>query len=94
MNVKIFIDFWNLQLSWNEYHSRLGTTSRVRIPWENTLPQVLVTKVGSNAVYAGTHVYASINPRSPNDRKLNSFLQTMDMFQGYKVNVKKARQTY
>ncbi|MEK9137925.1 MAG: NYN domain-containing protein [Bacteroidota bacterium] len=91
MNVKIFIDFWNLQLSWNEYHSRLGNTSRVKIPWEKALPQVLLSKVGSNAVYAGTHVYASINPRSPNDRKLNSFLQTMDMFQGYKVNVKERK---
>ena len=26
MNVKIFIDFWNLQLSWNEYHRKLGSS--------------------------------------------------------------------
>jgi len=91
MNVKIFIDFWNLQLSWNEYHKKLSAGKTVRIPWENTLPQVLLSKVGPNAVYAWTHVYASINPRSPNDRKLNSFLQTMDMFQGYKVIIKERR---
>jgi len=24
MRVKIFIDFWNFQLSWNEYHQRKG----------------------------------------------------------------------
>ena len=87
VKVKIFIDFWNLQLSWNEYHTKRGSTKPVRIPWDKTLPKVLLSRIGDTAVYAGTHVYASINPRSPNDRKLNSFLQTMDMFQGYKVVV-------
>ena len=91
MNVKIFVDFWNLQLSWNEYHRKLGATSPVRIPWEKTLPQLLVSRVDKAATYAGTHVYASINPRSPNDRKLHSFLQTMDLFPGYKVIVKERK---
>jgi uncharacterized LabA/DUF88 family protein len=91
MKVKIFIDFWNLQLSWNEYHKRIGATKSIRIPWEKTLTRVLLSRIDANAIYAGTHVYASINPRNPNDRKLNSFLQTMDMFQGYKVNVKERK---
>lgn len=91
MKVKIFIDFWNMQLSWNEYHRKLGVAEPVRIPWEKKLPQVLLAKVGNTAEYAGTHVYASINPKSPNDRKLNSFLQTMDMFPGYKVMVKERK---
>ncbi len=91
MKVKIFVDFWNLQLSWNEYHKKLGATPPIRIPWEKTLPKVLLSRVAKDAVYAGTHVYASINPRSPNDRKLNSFLQTMDLFPGYKVIVKERR---
>jgi uncharacterized LabA/DUF88 family protein len=87
MKVKIFIDFWNLQLSWNEYHEGLGATERVKIPWERTLPQVLLDKVDKNAIYTGTHVYASIKPKSPHDRKLRNFLQTMDLFPGYKVIV-------
>jgi uncharacterized LabA/DUF88 family protein len=91
MKVKIFIDFWNIQLSWNEYHRKLGAKGTIKIPWEDTLPNALLKKVGADAVYAGTHVYASINPRSPNDRKLNSFFQIMDMFQGYKVNVKERK---
>ena len=91
MKVKIFIDFWNLQLSWNEYHSRLGFTTPVRIPWEGTLPQVLLSKVGEDSEYAGTHVYASINPKSPKDRRLRSFLQQMDLFQGYKVIIKERK---
>lgn len=89
--VKIFIDFWNLQLSWNYYHSGLGAITPVRIPWEKTLPQVLLNKVDKQAEYAGTHVYASINPKSENDRKLNAFLHSMDLFAGYKVIVKERK---
>jgi uncharacterized LabA/DUF88 family protein len=91
MRVKIFVDFWNLQLAWNEYHWKNGATGTIRIPWESKLPQVLIGKVGIDAVYEGTHVYASINPRSPDDRSLNSFLQVMDMFPGYKVLVKERK---
>lgn len=91
MKVKIFIDFWNLQLSWNEYHERLGATTPIKIPWEGTLPQVLLSKVGKDSEYVGTHVYASINPKSPKDRRLHSFLQQMDLFQGYKVIVKERK---
>ena len=92
MKVKIFIDFWNLQLSWNEYHGRLGdATTPVKIPWEEILPQVLLNKVGKDSEYAGTHVYASINPKSPKDRGLRSFLQQMDLFPGYKVIVKERK---
>jgi uncharacterized LabA/DUF88 family protein len=91
MKVKIFIDFWNLQLSWNEYHRKLGTADPVRIPWETKLPQTLLNKVDKKAEYVGTHVYASINPRSPKDRKLRSFLQIMNMFSGYTVIVKERK---
>jgi len=91
MKVKIFIDFWNLQLSWNEYHDSLGATTRVKIPWEKSLPQVLLNRIGEDSEYAGTHVYASINPKSPMDRRLNSFLQRMDLFPGYKVIVKERK---
>ncbi|MBM4161394.1 MAG: NYN domain-containing protein [Ignavibacteria bacterium] len=91
MRVKIFIDFWNLQLSWNEYHQNLGSSATVKIPWNKTLPQVLLSRVGSDAVYAGTHVYASVNPKSAADRKLNAFLQIMDTFPGYRVTVKQRR---
>ena len=49
---------------------------------------MLLSKVDSGAEYMGTHVYASINPKSEPDRRLRAFLQTMDMFPGYKVIVK------
>ena len=89
MKVKIFIDFWNLQLSWNQYHGMEG--GPVKIPWEK-IPEVLLNKVGENySEYAGTHVYASINPKSPKDRGLRFFFQQMDLFQGYKVIVKERK---
>jgi len=91
MKVKIFIDFWNLQISWNEYHNKLGASEPIKIPWEKTLPKVLLSRLGEGAIYAGTHVYASINPKSPNDRKLQSFLQIMDLFSGYKVIIKERK---
>lgn len=91
MKIKIFVDFWNLQLSWNDYHKKLGVIDPVRIPWERTLPHVMMNRIDKGYEYAGTHVYASINPKSPNDRRLNSFLQTMDLFPGYKVIVKERK---
>ena len=91
MKVKIFVDFWNLQISWNEFHKKNGEKGTVKIPWEKTLPNVLVAQIGADAVYAGTHVYASINPKSANDRGLNSFLQIMDTFSGYKVITKERK---
>lgn len=91
MKVKIFIDFWNLQINWNEYHNKLGATAPVNIPWGDKLSSVLVGKAGSGAEYSGTHVYASINRRSGKDRTLNSFLQTMDLLPGYKVIVKERK---
>lgn len=91
MKVKIFIDFWNLQLAWNEYHLKMGVRGLVKIPWENTLPQVLLNKVSKDSEYAGTHVYASINPKSSKDRNLRSFLQQMDLFQGYKIIIKERK---
>ena len=60
--VRIFVDFWNLQITWNEYHQRRGARRQVRIPWHPRLYEVLVRTVAEGAVYAGTHVYASYAP--------------------------------
>lgn len=68
MRVKLFIDFWNFQLSWNDYHRQRGAAGVVRIPWKPLLYEVLVRNIDPNAVYAGTHVYASFDPQNPADR--------------------------
>lgn len=86
--VKIFLDFWNFQLSWNEFHERRGSRQQVRIPWSPQLPQVLVQRVDPGAIYAGTHVYASHSPWHANDHKLRRFFNVMDGFTGYDVLLK------
>jgi uncharacterized LabA/DUF88 family protein len=94
MRIKIFIDFWNFQLSWNEYHARSGRTDRPPIPWHPKLVDVIVKHVGAgNGVYAGTHVFVSIDPDSQKDRKLRGFLNVMDGFPGYDVLVKERKPT-
>jgi uncharacterized LabA/DUF88 family protein len=85
--VRIFIDFWNFQLSWNEFHTRRGSRQLVRIPWWPQLPNVLVRRIADDAVYAGTHVYASHNG-GPTDHKLRRFFNVMDGFTGYDVILK------
>ncbi len=69
----------------------MGATKTIPIPWEEKLPQVLVSKAGPGATYFGTHVYASIDPKNHKDRSLHSFLQQMDLFAGYKVLVKERK---
>jgi len=91
MRVKIFIDFWNFQLSWNEFHQRKGASSVVRIPWNPLLYETLVRHVDPAAVYAGTHVYASYDPNNPADKKLRGFLNVMDGFPGYDVLLKERK---
>ena len=92
MRIRIFIDFWNFQLSWNQYQYAQGKTPKeASIPWENTLPQVLVERANPKGVYVGTNVYASINRDNEKDRGLNRFLHAMDGFAGYNVTVKERR---
>lgn len=88
MRVKLFVDFWNFQLSWNDYHQRAGATEIVRIPWKPRLYEVLVAQVDPNGIYAGTHVYASYDPLSKKDTGLRKFLDVMDAFPGYDVTIK------
>ena len=41
--IRIFIDFWNFQLSWNGYHSSRGKGPKeAKIPWEEVLSNVIV----------------------------------------------------
>ena len=60
--VRIFIDFWNLQIQWNTCHAKQGTVGLVQIPWKD-LPKILTAEAASGhpAKYAGCQVYASID---------------------------------
>jgi hypothetical protein len=91
--VRIFVDFWNFQLNWNEYHSAAGSGKVIYIPWKE-LPSVLVaeTSSGQAAKFAGAHVYASIDPDNSRDRKLNQWLHhTLASYTGYSIDVRERR---
>ncbi len=70
---------------------REETPRDAKIQYEDILPRVLVERANPKGVYVGTHVYASINPASDADRRLNTFLHAMDGFAGYNVTVKQRR---
>lgn len=94
-NVKLHIDFWNLQLSWNSYFGVRSGHAPVRLGWRN-LPAILVSELptilgaGTPFVHKGTRVYASVNPeKGGRDEPLKKFLfGTLGQFTGYQVMVR------
>jgi hypothetical protein len=92
--VRLFIDFWNFQISWNEYHRQLGVTEVIGIPWKDVLPTVLIAEVakGQPAKFAGGHVYASVDPNNPKDKGLSGWLHhVLASFTGYSIVVKERK---
>ncbi len=93
MRVRIFIDFWNFQLCWNECHARLGAKEPVQIPWKD-LPQTLSTEAakGQPSRFTGAIVYASIDPNNPRDKKLKNWLHHgLSSYTGYSLVVKERK---
>lgn len=93
LRVRIFVDFWNLQIQWNDLHKALGSKDTVPIPWKE-LPQVLCAEVakGQTVKFAGAAVYASIDPNRPKDKGLSNFLHhTLASYTGYSVVVKQRK---
>jgi uncharacterized LabA/DUF88 family protein len=98
MRVRIFIDFWNFQLCWNECHSHLGAKDKVQIPWKD-LPLILSAEAGKGQPvrFTGAIVYASIDPNNQNDKKLKNWLfHGLSSYTGYSIVVKqrKPRKTF
>jgi len=91
--VRMFVDFWNFQLNWNEYFLSTATGKVIYIPWRH-LPGVLISELskGESAKFAGAHVYASIDPTNPKDRKLNQWLHhTLASYTGYSIDVRERK---
>lgn len=88
--VRLFIDFWNFQLNWNDYHYHAGASGVIPIPWKE-LPAILTAAVskGQPVRFTGAHVYASIDPSNPKDGKLNKFFHhSLASYTGYIVDVR------
>jgi hypothetical protein len=64
--VRLFIDFWDFQLHWNEFHTRTGATVPVQILWRE-LPGILTAEVskGQPVRFTGAHLYASVDQSNP-----------------------------
>lgn len=87
MRVRIFIDFWNFQLSIN------SAEAGFRIDWRN-VGQVLAAEAAALLTpapahtFEGMHVYGSYDPAKPNDNKLKHwFANTLDKMPGTHVVV-------
>lgn len=96
-NVRLFIDFWNFQLSWNQNNPPIHGKP-IRIAWKDIpavmigeLPSILGT--GSAYAYKGTRVYASVNPSAGSkDEGLKKFLHNvLGQMTGYQVHVRDRR---
>jgi uncharacterized LabA/DUF88 family protein len=82
--VRIFVDFWNFQLSMK------NVDEHFKIDWTK-LPHVLVRRIADvlapdSAHYAGMHVYGSYDRNKPNDVRLkNWFMNFLDKQPGTNV---------
>ena len=92
--VRMFVDFWNFQLGWNQIHQHPGTGDIVPIPWKDVLPSVLIAEAakGQAAKFNGAHVYASVDPNNPKESALRGWLHHgLKSFPGYSVIVKERK---
>lgn len=76
---RIFIDFWNLQLTINEREEKSGASNRFAIDWNN-LPSVLISeaekRLGMSCTYEGTHVYTSFDGKTAAGKKHGNWAKT------------------
>ncbi len=89
--VRIFIDFWNFQINWNEY---IGND---KIDWK-ILPRELINQsekvlkevgINNSLQLLETCVYTSISKDKPNMLKQKQWLSNiLDRFPGYRVFIR------
>lgn len=85
LRVRIFVDFWNFQLSMK------GVDPNFKVDWAKLGPVLSVEAAKLIDVtlapkYEGLHVYGSYDPAKPADAKLkNWFNNTLDRMPGVKV---------
>lgn len=84
MRARIFVDFWNLQLTINEH-----VGYNFKIDWRALSPRLITEAescLGSTLQFDGANVYLSYDPKTkPGRNLLNWSLNTLDRFPGIKV---------
>ncbi|HEU0131831.1 MAG TPA: NYN domain-containing protein [Mycobacteriales bacterium] len=95
---RIFIDYWNYQLSWNDRMGRDATGSRVGCDW-TALPAALAGAAGRVLAGVGltgvpqveeTLLYASVDPAT--ETRLRGWLtSTVDRMPSYRVTIRERR---
>ena len=94
-NVKVFVDFWNFQLRWNDEHKPVSAGDpHVRLAWEK-MPTVLVAELpvvlgaAEQLAYRGTSMFASVDPRQGSkDEGLKRYLHFLGQQTGFQVSVR------
>jgi uncharacterized LabA/DUF88 family protein len=83
---RIFIDFWNFQLSLNT-----ASNPAYRIDWKVISPWIMKeasSLVGQDLQYEGTNLYISCNSQNDNDKKLRDFSRNfLDYLPGFSVEL-------
>ncbi|MBM3499180.1 MAG: NYN domain-containing protein [Armatimonadetes bacterium] len=75
--VRVFVDFWNFQLSWNAHygpHTRCDWRALPRVLMERTREELRTAGVSEELQLEETRVYASIDPKSEGDARLSRWL--------------------
>lgn len=91
--VRVFIDYWNLQLTFNDKEEKVSgiTDCRVKLDWPKIGP-VFTEKAAeiasiSNYSFDGAIIYASFNPKTEEARKFNKWITTwLNRQPGIQVN--------
>jgi hypothetical protein len=93
--VRVFVDFWNFQLGWNNSFPVSKGTPPVKIDWKG-LPVALMNElpaalggIKDTIQFKGVNVYASVNPDPDGkDVGLKNFLhKVLNQMVGYQVYV-------
>jgi uncharacterized LabA/DUF88 family protein len=92
--LRVFVDFWNFQLNWNERTGK-KPPDWTRIPLAlSQKTRQLMEEIGSTDTLAfhETRVYASCDPANPKDSKLRGWLNTfLDRQPSYRVFIRERK---
>src|SRR5689334_22240548 len=79
---RIFVDYWNFQLSFNENHAhKTGEKNpRLKINWPK-MGEILAAEAAklpglAPYSYEGTSIYTSFNPKTDEGKKFNNWVNT------------------